>query len=78
MDVTANVDGAMFKLMRNERPTELKVSPYLGVYYYGFNLTRGIFSNNPDLRRALSMAINREDLVEHDEGQDCSKHKLLG
>ncbi len=69
LDVTANVDGAMFKLMRNERPTELKVSPYLGVYYYGFNLTRGIFSNNPDLRRALSMAINREDLVEHITGR---------
>jgi oligopeptide transport system substrate-binding protein len=65
LDVTYNVDGAMFELMLKERPSELKVNPYLGIYYYGFNLTRGIFADTPDLRRALSMAVNREDLVTH-------------
>lgn len=64
VDITDNVDGAMFKNLMNERPNELRVSPQLGVYYYGFNLTKGIFSNKPQLRRALSMAVDREKLVE--------------
>jgi len=64
LDITDNVDGAMFKNIMNERPNELRVYPHLGVYYYGFNLTKGIFSNKPQLRRALSMAVDREKLVE--------------
>jgi ABC-type oligopeptide transport system substrate-binding subunit len=64
LDITDNVDGAMFNKLRKERPNELRVSPYLGVYYYGFNLTQGIFSKKSQLRRALSMAVDRESLVE--------------
>ena len=33
--------------MRKERPNELRVSPYLAVYYYGFNLTKPPFKDNP-------------------------------
>ena len=43
---------------------ELVVAPYLGVYYYGFNLTKPPFKDNPELRQALSMAIDREQLAE--------------
>jgi len=64
LDITANVDGSMFKAMLQERPDELKVAPYLGTYYYGFNLNNEPFSENLDLRRALSMAVDREGLVE--------------
>ena len=63
LDVTSNIDGAQFAAMLDERPNEVRVSPYLGVFYYGFNLKSGLFSDKPDLRRALSMAINREALV---------------
>ncbi|NIO40775.1 MAG: peptide ABC transporter substrate-binding protein, partial [Burkholderiales bacterium] len=51
--------------MKKERPNELRVSPYLAVYYYGFNLTRPPFRNKPKLRQALSMAIDRETLTEN-------------
>jgi ABC-type oligopeptide transport system substrate-binding subunit len=39
------------------------MAPYLGVYYYGFNLTVAPFKDNPALRQALSMAIDRDALV---------------
>lgn len=63
LDVTANVDSGVFEIIREQYPDELKVAPYLGVYYYGLNLSRSPFKNNPVLRQALSMAIDREILV---------------
>jgi oligopeptide transport system substrate-binding protein len=42
----------------------LKVSPYLGEYYYVFNTTKAPF-DNPKVRKAFSMAINREALVKN-------------
>lgn len=37
---------------------------YLGVYYYGINLTQPPFKNNPKLRHALSLAIDRNIIVD--------------
>ena len=34
--------------------------PHLGTYFYGFNLTRPPFKDNPKLREALSLAIDRD------------------
>jgi oligopeptide transport system substrate-binding protein len=39
---------------------ELHLAPYLGSYWYGYNLARPPFKDNPRLRLALSMAIDRE------------------
>lgn len=41
-------------------PDELMTGPYLGSYYYGFNMTRPPFEGNPELRRALTLAVNRD------------------
>lgn len=38
------------------------ISPYLGAYYYSFNTAKAPF-DNPDVRRAFSMAVDREMLV---------------
>ena len=46
--------------VRENLPDDLQISPYLGTYYFGFNTERPPFSNQPGLRRALSMAIDRE------------------
>jgi oligopeptide transport system substrate-binding protein len=64
LDITFSVPSESFQQMQEERPDELKVSPYLAVYYYGFNLTRPPFKDQPKLRQALSMAIDREVLTE--------------
>lgn len=64
LDITASVPSEAFKQMQKERPDELRVSPYLAVYYYGFNMSSPLFRDNPKLRQALSMAIDRETLTE--------------
>lgn len=64
LDMTSTVPPEAFAAIRKERPDELRVAPYLGVYYYGLNLTREPFKDNPKLRQALSMAIDREVLTE--------------
>ena len=64
LHITDNVPPESFKQIREERPDELFVSPRLGVYYYGYNLTKAPFKDNPQLRQALSMAVDREVIVE--------------
>jgi len=63
LDVTENVPSTMFQMVQDDFPNELRVAPYLGVYYYGFNLSNSKFAHLPKLRRALSLAIDRNLLV---------------
>ncbi|MCB0412152.1 MAG: peptide ABC transporter substrate-binding protein, partial [Bdellovibrionales bacterium] len=41
---------------------EFKMTPYLGIYYYGFN-TKKKPTDNADVRRAISMAIDRKEIT---------------
>jgi oligopeptide transport system substrate-binding protein len=63
LHVTDNVPPDSFRRVREELPGELHVAPYLGVYFYGFNLIRPPFRDNRPLRQALSMAVDRDVLV---------------
>jgi oligopeptide transport system substrate-binding protein len=63
LHITSSVPPDSFELVRENLGDELHVAPYLGVYYYGFNLARPPFQDNPQIRRALSMAVDREVLV---------------
>jgi len=67
--VTGSVPPDSLRQIRSERPAELHIAPYLGVYYYGFNLTKPPFKDNPQLRAALSMAVDRDVLVEQITGR---------
>ena len=69
LDTTASIPPEAFAALKEERPEELRASPYLGVYYYGLNLTREPFKGNPKLRQALSIAIDREILAEKITGR---------
>jgi len=69
LDTTASVPPEAFAALKQQRPDELRVAPYLGVYYYGLNLTREPFKDKPELRQALSMAIDREVLSEKITGR---------
>lgn len=64
LHITSNIPPESFAQMREERPDEVRIAPKLTVYFYGFNLTKPPFKDNPKLREALSMAIDREVLTE--------------
>jgi len=69
LHVTDTVPPENFDQIRVDYAGELHVVPTLGVYYYGFNLARPPFADRPELRQALSMAIDREVLVERITGR---------
>ena len=48
-----------------------------GMYYYDFNMTSDKFKNNPKLRQALSMAVDRHLLVKDILGQNQTPLLLL-
>jgi len=64
LHITAVVPRGQFDWIREHLVTELHVSPQLTTYYYGFNLRRAPFRDQPQLRRALSLVIDREKLAQ--------------
>jgi oligopeptide transport system substrate-binding protein len=64
LDVTYTIPQQQFRWLKENLGAELKVSPYLSTYFYGFNVTRPPFRNQPGLRRALSMVIDRERIAQ--------------
>ncbi len=69
IDITGTVPPDSFKQLQEDLGDQLHVSPRLGVYYYGYNLSKPRFKDSPELRQALSMAIDRELLVEKVTGR---------
>jgi len=63
LDWTDTIPVSQARWIRQYLPSELHVTPYLGIYFYGFNLTRPPFMDNPALRRALALAVDRETLA---------------
>ena len=61
---TFGVPNHQFKWLQEHYSDELVVSPWLGSYYFGFNLVREPFTRNPDLRKALMLALDRTLLTE--------------
>ena len=64
LDVTYTIPQQQYRWLKANLGAELRVSPYLSTYFYGFNLMRPPFKDRPGLRRALSMVIDRERLTE--------------
>lgn len=64
LDYTYDIPTAELRWIRQRIPDELFVAPYLGSYYYGFNTTKPPFKDNPKLRRALSLAVDRKVITE--------------
>jgi len=63
LQVTYVVPRGQFDWIRANLADQLHITPQLDTYYYGFNLNRGPFKDNPGLRCALSLVIDRDRLV---------------
>ena len=64
LDITSTIPQKQLKWIRANLSEEFRVTPYLGTYYFGFNTTRPPFVDQPGLRRALSLAVNRKIIAE--------------
>jgi oligopeptide transport system substrate-binding protein len=64
LHVTRVVPRGQFGWIEANLADQLHVSPQLSTYFYGFNLNRAPFKDNPGLRRALSLVIDREKLAQ--------------
>jgi oligopeptide transport system substrate-binding protein len=60
---TESLSHQQLDWIRENLPAELRIAPYFGSYYFGFNVTRPPFEDQPGLRRALTMVVDREILT---------------
>jgi oligopeptide transport system substrate-binding protein len=64
MHITNVVPRAQFDWIRANVADQLHIAPELNTYFFGFNLNRAPFKDQPGLRRALSLVIDRDTLVQ--------------
>jgi oligopeptide transport system substrate-binding protein len=64
IDWTHEVPNNQFGWLQKNYPDELQVSPWMGSYFFGYNLTQEPFIGNPALRLALIMAIDRSIITD--------------
>ena len=63
LDWTDSLPYQQMDWIRQNMPKELHIAPYFGSYYYGFNVLRPPFRDQPGLRRALTMVVRRDILT---------------
>jgi ABC-type oligopeptide transport system substrate-binding subunit len=63
LDIADDLPNDQIDWLRKNMPRDLHIAPYAGVYYYAFNMVKPPF-NDQRVRQALTMAVNREVLVE--------------
>jgi len=60
LDMTQEAPYRQIGWILKNVPEEYHVAPYLGAYYYGYNVLKAPFKESPELRRALALAIDRD------------------
>lgn len=64
LDITSEVPSQQVPALRKSAGEALRIAPYLGIYFYAVNLTHEPWKTSPELRRALSLAIDRDVVVD--------------
>ena len=64
LDATYTVPSDQIKWISENLQNKFRNSPYIGTYYLAMNLEKAPFKGNTDLRKALSLAIDRKLLIE--------------
>ena len=63
IDVQYDFASEQIDWLKENMPDETRIAPWLGIYYYAFNTRKAPF-DNPALRQALAMAIDREAITD--------------
>ena len=63
LDYTREIPSTQYAWIKENLPGELKVAPYLNMYYLMFDVGEVPFKDNLALRQALSMVVDREVMV---------------
>jgi oligopeptide transport system substrate-binding protein len=63
LDVTETIPAGRFGWLEENLAADLRVHPYLGTFWLGFNFNHPALGYSPELRQALALAVNREILV---------------
>lgn len=63
LDITSTVPVDQYNNIKNAMGSQLHTVLYEGIYYYMFNMSLDKYKNNPKLRQALSMAVDRNTLT---------------
>ena len=64
LHITSTIPLHRVAVYQREQPEILHIHPYYGCYFYRMNVTRAPF-DNPLVRKAFALAINREEIVTH-------------
>ena len=70
VDITYSLPVDQYNAIKAEHPDQIHTIAQEAIYYYDFNMTLPKFKDNPKLRQALSMAIDRQILVKDVLGQN--------
>ena len=62
LDITGVIPSSHVEIVKRDLPNETRIAPTLAFYYFAFDLTEPPLDSR-ELRQALSMAIDREQLV---------------
>ncbi len=68
LDITETLPPQPLFALKQKFGSQLRISPYLGSFWFGFNLTQPPLKNNRALREALSLAIDRDKLTRYITG----------
>lgn len=68
LHITETLPPQPLEHLRTRFGDQLRISPYLGSFWLGFNLTRPPFKDSPALREALVLAVDRDILTRHVTG----------
>lgn len=63
LDISYEIPLLQAPWLRQHLGGELRIAPYIGTYFYGFNCSQPPFKDNPKLRAALTLAVDREVIV---------------
>lgn len=68
LHITETLPPQPLTALKQKFGSQLRISPYLGSFWFGFNLTQPPLKNNRALREALSLAIDRDKITRYITG----------